>query len=80
MRTLHVEHRHALAVADLPFHHRDPFDRLLIVRGQAESMPIATVDETFKKYEVKLLDYRRKTADAGCRIEPNKNSPRGMLT
>jgi PIN domain nuclease of toxin-antitoxin system len=54
-RTLHIEHRHALAVASLPPHHRDPFDRLLIAQGQAESIPIATVDSIFQQYDVALI-------------------------
>ncbi len=55
IETLHIQHRHALAVADLPMHHRDPFDRLLIAQGMAESFPIATVDPKFRAYEVALL-------------------------
>jgi PIN domain nuclease of toxin-antitoxin system len=53
--TLHIEHRHALAVASLPPHHRDPFDRLLIAQAQAESIPIATVDSIFEYYDVELI-------------------------
>ena len=55
MRTLHIEHRHALAVAGLPKHHSDPFDRLLIAQALAEDMPIATLDAAFKKYSAPLL-------------------------
>jgi len=53
--TLHIEHRHALAVASLPMHHRDPFDRLLIAQGQSEKMPIATVDPKFEAYDSNLI-------------------------
>jgi PIN domain nuclease of toxin-antitoxin system len=43
---------HADMVARLPFHHRDPFDRLLIVRAIAERIPILSADSTFDKYSV----------------------------
>ena len=52
---LPVEHSHALAVADLPPHHSDPFDRLLIAQARLEGMTLATVDEQFARYEVNLL-------------------------
>src|SRR5688572_11728170 len=39
---LPVEHSHALHVAALPPHHRDPFDRLLIAQAQVEDLPILT--------------------------------------
>jgi len=55
VETLAIEHRHTLQVSRLPLHHHDPFDRLLIVQGQLEKMPIATVDSKFKKYEVKII-------------------------
>ncbi|MCP5522815.1 MAG: type II toxin-antitoxin system VapC family toxin [Verrucomicrobiales bacterium] len=55
IKTLHIEHRHALHVATLPPAHQDPFDRLLIAQAQLEQMPIATVDGKFGRYEVALL-------------------------
>ena len=55
LSTLSIEHRHALAVAELPFHHHDPFDRLLIAQAQGESMPLATVDPKMEAYDVELL-------------------------
>ncbi len=39
----------------LPFHHRDPFDRLLIVQAMAENMPIISADEAFDAYAVTQL-------------------------
>jgi PIN domain nuclease of toxin-antitoxin system len=53
--TLHVEHRHALHVATLPFHHRDPFDRLLIAQARIESIPVVTADPEFKAYPVEIV-------------------------
>lgn len=55
LHTLHIEHRHALAVAELPFHHHDPFDRLLIAQAQGESMVLATVDPKIKAYDLDFL-------------------------
>ena len=52
---LPVFHRHALRVATLPPHHRDPFDRLLIAQAQLEHVPILTADESFQLYEVETL-------------------------
>jgi len=49
---------HALAVANLPDHHADPFDRLLIAQAQLEELTIVTSDTAFEEYDVKLLDAR----------------------
>lgn len=53
--TLHVEHRHALHVASLPFHHHDPFDRILIAQAEIERIPIVTADPKFRPYGVRIL-------------------------
>ena len=42
-------------LAALPFHHRDPFDRLLIAQAMADDMTIVTRDPEFLKYTVKIL-------------------------
>ena len=52
---LAVLHRHALHVATLPAHHRDPFDRLLVAQAQLERVPILTADRSFSRYEVEML-------------------------
>lgn len=52
---LPVEHAHALRVADLPEHHRDPFDRLLIAQAQLLNVPIVTADQQFGAYEVEIV-------------------------
>jgi PIN domain nuclease of toxin-antitoxin system len=46
----------ALAVAELPMHHRDPFDRLLIAQARSESLTILTADHRFSDYDVATLD------------------------
>jgi PIN domain nuclease of toxin-antitoxin system len=42
-------------VADLPLHHRDPFDRLLIAQARREKMTLLTCDPAFGEYGVKIL-------------------------
>ena len=51
---LAVLHRHALHVASLPPHHRDPFDRLLIAQAQVEDVAVLTADAHFERYEVSV--------------------------
>ena len=46
---------HAQAVGDLPSHHRDPFDRMLIAQSQIEDLVLATDDSLFARYEVTTL-------------------------
>ena len=46
---------HALKVSDFPYHHRDPFDRLLISQAQTERIPVITPDEKFREYAVKVV-------------------------
>ncbi len=54
-RGLDIKMSHADAVAHLPFHHSDPFDRLLIAQGQLENLTILTVDKLFQHYDVDLV-------------------------
>ncbi len=51
---LPVLHPHALHVASLPPHHRDPFDRLLVAQAQVEELAVLTADRQFERYEVKV--------------------------
>ena len=55
LRTLDITVAHTFAVADLPFHHADPFDRMLVAQAGAEGMTLLTADRIFDKYEVKTL-------------------------
>lgn len=47
--------RHALAVRDLPDHHRDPFDRLLVAQARIEDLTIVTADACIPRYDVSVL-------------------------
>ncbi|MCX6029627.1 MAG: type II toxin-antitoxin system VapC family toxin [Chloroflexi bacterium] len=52
---LDIAINHASNVITLPFHHRDPFDRLLIAQAQVEQMPIVGDDPAFDPYPVTRL-------------------------
>ena len=45
---LPIHHRHALHVAELPEHHRDPFDRLLVAHSEARRVPLCTLDRRIR--------------------------------
>lgn len=53
--SLPIDARHALRVASLPDHHRDPFDRLLVAQAQVEDLPIVTSDPVLSRYEVTVI-------------------------
>lgn len=55
LRPLPITHTHALKVYDLPSHHQDPFDRLLIAQAILEQMTILTADRAFAKYPVDIV-------------------------
>ncbi len=46
---------HVLALDALPFHHKDPFDRLLIAQSMEEDLTLVTADSQFSAYSVKVL-------------------------
>ena len=52
---LPIEHSHALRVAALDLHHRDPFDRLLVAQAQVEKLPILSADPVFERYGVEFI-------------------------
>jgi PIN domain nuclease of toxin-antitoxin system len=52
---LPVSWTHAQAVQDLPPHHRNPFDRLLVAQARMEGMCLVSVDEQIKKYDVTVI-------------------------
>ncbi len=54
---LPIELPHLLAYQQLPLHHRDPFDRMLIAQAQAEQLTLMTQDPNFPLYEVALIQY-----------------------
>lgn len=54
-RELPVDIGHAAGVARLPFHHRDPFDRLLVSQALAEDLAIVSADPVFRRYGVRRI-------------------------
>jgi PIN domain nuclease of toxin-antitoxin system len=52
---LNLSMEHTAALAALPFHHRDPFDRLIVVQAKLEEMPLVSADPTFDLYSVKRI-------------------------
>jgi PIN domain nuclease of toxin-antitoxin system len=52
---LAISAAHALRVAALPPHHRDPFDRLLIAQAQIEDLPLLTADSALAVYDVTTI-------------------------
>jgi PIN domain nuclease of toxin-antitoxin system len=52
---LPVTFRHAEGVAELPAHHRDPFDRLLIAQAQVEQLTMVTRDPVFGRYPIEII-------------------------
>ena len=52
---LTIEPAHVVAVRDLPLHHRDPFDRMLIAQSRVEGMRLVSNDRRFARYAVNLV-------------------------
>lgn len=52
---LPVRLRHAEALRDLPAHHRDPFDRMLVAQALVDSLTIVTRDPALRLYDAPLL-------------------------
>lgn len=54
-QVLDISAEHCLNVGSLPWHHKDPFDRMLISQALVEGLTIITVDQKFKFYDVPLF-------------------------
>lgn len=52
---LAVTVRDACAVGDLPFHHRDPFDRLLVAQARTNGLRLMTADPVLERYDVDVI-------------------------
>jgi PIN domain nuclease of toxin-antitoxin system len=55
LHSLDITHFHSLAAGELPPHHRDPFDRMLIAQARSETMVLLTADTAFRKYDVETV-------------------------
>jgi PIN domain nuclease of toxin-antitoxin system len=55
IQLLPIDFRHVTRVSNLPFHHRDPFDRLLISQALEEKISILSCDVVFDLYKIERL-------------------------
>lgn len=56
---LPITFEHAEAIRELPLHHADPFDRLILAVARVEGFPIVTSDRNFAPYGLPLIDARK---------------------
>ncbi|MCH5673877.1 type II toxin-antitoxin system VapC family toxin [Streptomyces gilvus] len=54
-KPLPVTMEHSVRISELPWHHRDPFDRMLVAQAQHEGLTIITRDTWIPKYDVEVL-------------------------
>ncbi|MEO7005737.1 MAG: type II toxin-antitoxin system VapC family toxin [Terrimesophilobacter sp.] len=54
-RSLPLSAAHAEALRDLPWHHRDPFDRMLVAQCVVENLPLITADSRLREYGITCL-------------------------
>jgi PIN domain nuclease of toxin-antitoxin system len=55
IQPLAIDYEHVVRAGELPFHHRDPFDRLLIAQAASERMTVVSHDSIFDDYDVTRL-------------------------
>jgi PIN domain nuclease of toxin-antitoxin system len=55
---LPITQLHAIESTELPLHHQDPFDRVLIAQARIEQIPIITADSRFDDYDVEVIAAR----------------------
>jgi PIN domain nuclease of toxin-antitoxin system len=55
VQLLNIQLNHLVLIETLPFHHKDPFDRLLIAQAQAENLTVVSIDTAFDPYGVNRL-------------------------
>lgn len=55
IRVLQIGLNHVMRLEDMPLHHRDPFDRLLVAQSQEEQLPIVSADPLIRKYPVTVV-------------------------
>jgi PIN domain nuclease of toxin-antitoxin system len=55
LQILPIQLAHTLALNELPAHHKDPFDRLLIAQARHEGWELVSADPEFKAYPVQVI-------------------------
>jgi len=51
---LPIQIKHITELSNLPFHHKDPFDRLIIAQAKTENFAVISSDSYFKEYDIQL--------------------------
>lgn len=54
LKVLNIALTHIYQLQTLPFHHNDPFDRIIIAQSVLEGMTLISVDEKFKSYDISV--------------------------
>jgi PIN domain nuclease of toxin-antitoxin system len=52
---LQIELHHLAVLTQLPLHHCDPFDRLIIAQALAENLPVISKNDIFQKYQIRVI-------------------------
>ncbi len=52
---LNIHFQHGITAGNLPVHHRDPFDRMLIAQAQCDELQLVSVDGCFADYDVDVI-------------------------
>jgi PIN domain nuclease of toxin-antitoxin system len=55
LRVLPVELAHLAEYVELPLHHRDPFDRLMVAQARVEALAVLTSDQRFSEYGIETI-------------------------
>ncbi len=50
-----IHFKHVCHVGNLPLHHRDPFDRLLVAQAETEDIPLISKDSTLEQYNISRI-------------------------
>src|SRR4030095_4004513 len=72
---LPIEPRHTVVLTTLPFHHRDPFDRLIIAQAMVEQISVISGDAAFAAYPVTCIWQEAK--HAVCTTHPGNTASPG---
>lgn len=55
MRILDIRPRHVSRITTLPFHHRDPFDRMMVAQALEDDLEMVSVDRTLDAYGIRRI-------------------------
>jgi PIN domain nuclease of toxin-antitoxin system len=55
IKVISVEVNHLSTLLNLPYHHADPFDRMLIAQAQSENLTILSADRHFAAYSINVI-------------------------